>query len=521
MNKKLTQFQEEIILYLKARFTLIYVVTQEEERVMKEIVGACESANRPAISWDIADGLTPLTESAGRIDRPVKDPITLLDTIKGMEEDMVFVLKDFHSLWEKNPQVIRKIKNVGQSLKQTKKTIIITAHTAKIPEELRDQVYIMEFDPPDYQEIKEIVEGFTRIPNIKVNLTELGKDRLIRSALGLTANQAQRVFAKAIVKKGSLDEQDIDLVTREKKVIIRESGALEFFPVTETLNQVGGLDVLKTWLKSRQSCFSQEAQDYGIRPPKGLLLMGIPGTGKSLTAKVIAGLWCQPLIRLDMGAIFGSLVGQSEENIRKALKLAETVSPCILWIDEVEKGLSDTGGDSGTSARVFGTLLSWMEEKEKPVFVVATANNISRIPPEFSRAGRFDEKFFLDLPTAKERKEIFEVHLLKRRPEIDSFDLDRLSENSEGYVGAEIEQAIESAMIRGFNDGHREFTSEDILKALKEGVPLVESQRENINLLRSWLEEGKVRSASFPEKRIALKEQVKIPDFGKVPKIEV
>ncbi len=338
MRQKMTKFQEELILYFKARFTLIYVVTPEEERVMKEIAGACEAANRPALSWDIADGFMPLTESAGRVDRPAKDPVSALDAILKIKEDMVFVLKDFHNLWEKNPMVIRKVKNAGQALKQTKKTIIITAQSAKIPDDLNDQVHVINFDAPDYQEINGILEGFTKLPNIRVNLTELGKDRFVNSALGLTANQAQRVFAKAIVRNGSLDEQDIDLVTQEKKAIIRESGALEFFSVKENLNQVGGLDVLKEWLKTRDGCFSQEAKNYGLRPPKGLLLMGIPGTGKSLTSKVVAGFWRQPLVRLDMGAIFGSLVGQSEENIRKALKLAETVSPCILWIDEVEKG---------------------------------------------------------------------------------------------------------------------------------------------------------------------------------------
>ncbi|MFH1562541.1 MAG: AAA family ATPase [Nitrospirota bacterium] len=525
MNEKLTQFQEELILYFKARFTLIYVVTQEEERVMKEIVAACETANRPAISWDIADGLTPLTQSAGRIDKPVKDAISALDMIKTVEGDMVFILKDFHSLWEKNPLIIRKIKNVAQTLKQTKKTLIITAHTAKIPDEIKDDVYVMEFDPPDYQGISEILRGFTNISNIKVNLTELGKDKLIRSALGLTANQTQRVLAKAIVKKpadkAGLNEQDIDLITREKKAIIRESKALEFFSVTETINQVGGLDVLKGWLRDRESGFSQAAQDYGLHSPKGLLLIGIPGTGKSLTAKVIAGLWRQPLLRLDMGAIFDSLVGKSEENVRKALKLAETVSPCILWIDEVEKGLSDSGGDSGTSARVNGSLLTWMSEKEKPVFVVATANNISRIPPEFSRAGRFDTIFFLDLPTLNERKEIFQVHLLKRRPVISEFDLDNLAKATEGYVGAEIEQAIESGMLKGFNDNEREFTTFDIMIALQEIVPLSSSQRENIEALREWLKQGRAKSASFAEKEFAFKQQVRLPEFGKTPDIEV
>ena len=524
MQEKLTQFQQELILYFKARFTLIYVVTSEEERVLKEIAGACESIGKPVYSWDVADSFVPLTESAGKVDRPVKDPISALDMILKIDQDAVFVLKDFHGLWDKNYQITRKMKNLAQNLKQTRKNIIVTSHVARVPDELSDQVYTIDYMPPDYDGIKQILDGFTNIPNIKLNLTDLGKDRLIRSALGLTANQAQRVFAKAIVKKGGLDEQDIDLVTHEKKVIIRESGALEFYSATETISQVGGLDVLKEWLRSRANCFSTSASDYGITPPKGLLLLGVPGTGKSLTAKAVSGLWQQPLIRLDMGAVYGSLVGQSEENIRKALKLAETVSPCVLWIDEVEKGLADSGGDSGTSSRVFGTLLSWMVEKKKPVFVVCTANNISRIPPEFSRAGRFDAIFFLDLPTFKERKEIFQVHLLKKRPMIDHYDLDRLARESEGYVGAEIEQAVIAAMVRAFNDDKREFTTEDILHVLKtreEVVPISISQKDNISRLRKWLEEGRARSASFSETSSALKEQVNVPDFITMPSIEV
>jgi len=467
MPQNLTKFQEELILYFKARFTLIYVLTQEEERVLKEIADACVSDKRPSYSWDIADGFIPLTSSTGRVDRPVKDPITALDVIRQISEDAVFVLKDFHSMWDKNPQVVRKIKNLVQAMRQTRKNIIVTSHQGRIPEELLDLAYIVEFSPPEYQDMKEILENFTKIPNVRVDLTSLGREKLIRAALGLTANQAQRAFAKAIVRKGELNEQDIGLVTREKKAIIKESGALEFYSATETIYQIGGLDVLKDWLRLREQCFTQDAIDYGLRPPKGLLLVGIPGTGKSLTAKAVSGLWRQPLIRLDMGAVFGSLVGQSEENIRRALRLAETVSPCILWIDEVEKGLSGRGGDSGTSARVFGTLLSWMEEREKPVFVVCTANNIFDIPPEFSRAGRFDSIFFLDLPTSRERREIFKVHLLKRRPVIDGFDIDALVSECEGYVGAEIEQAVVAAMVRAFNDGHREFTTDDILRVLR------------------------------------------------------
>jgi SpoVK/Ycf46/Vps4 family AAA+-type ATPase len=318
----------------------------------------------------------------------------------------------------------------------------------------------------------------------------------------LTASQAQRVFARAIVRDGTLDDQDIDLVTQEKKQIIRESEALEFYAATETPDDVGGLGVLKEWLRLRERAFTQEARAYGLPAPKGMALIGIPGTGKSLTAKMVGGLWRLPLLRLDIGALFGSLVGESEERTRRALKLAETVAPCVIWIDEMEKGLAHGGLDSGTSTRVFGTILTWMQEKTAPCFVVATANDIASLPPELLRKGRFDEVFFLDLPTLKERQEIFAVHLRKRNRLPQDFDIQRLARESGGYVGAEIEQAVIDAMYVGFNEG-REFTTDDVSAALRRQVPLSVSQREIVEALRDWLREGRAQSASFQETREA------------------
>jgi SpoVK/Ycf46/Vps4 family AAA+-type ATPase len=341
-------------------------------------------------------------------------------------------------------------------------------------------------------------------------LTKLGHEKLVQAALGLTVAQAQRVFAKAIVADRVLDDRVIDLVTREKKQIISESKALEFYAVTETPDDVGGLGVLKDWLRLRERAFTQEARDYGLPAPKGIALIGIPGTGKSLTAKMIGGLWRLPLLRLDVGALFGSLVGESEENARRALRLAETVAPCIVWIDEMEKALSQGGMDGGTSLRVFGTILTWMAEKTVPCFVVATANDISRLPPELMRKGRFDEIFFLDLPTHAERKEILGVHLGKRKRLPKDFDLERLARESEGYVGAEIEQAIVDAMYVGYNDQRREFTTEDISAALKRQVPLSVSQREIVGILRNWLREGRAQSASFQEVRQAEEQFVRL-----------
>ncbi len=490
--------EEQLDLYLRARFTLLVFVTPEEERLLATIQRVCEQTQRKLISWDVADGFQLMTGSGSL--PSARDPLTALEQIEQTDPSSatIFVLKDFHEIWS-NPQIKRKLRNVAQQLKYGKKSILITSLTSHLPDELKDEAVLVDFPLPTFTDLEEVLQRLTQTPGVKVNLTPLGREKLIQAAIGLTASQAQRVFAKSIVQDGTLDEQDIDLVTEEKKQIIRESEALEFYPVTETPEDVGGLGVLKEWLRLRERAFTHEARDYGLPAPKGISLIGIPGTGKSLTAKMIGGLWRLPLLRLDVGSLFGSLVGESEERTRRALQLAETVSPCVIWIDEMEKALAHGGLDSGTSTRVFGAILTWMQEKTAPCFVVATANDIVSLPPELLRKGRFDEIFFLDLPTLEERREIFAVHLRKRNRLAEDFDIDRLAQISAGYVGAEIEQAIIDAMYIGFNDNQREFTTQDVLLAIKRQVPLSVSQRETINLLRNWLKEGRAQSASFRE----------------------
>jgi len=492
------KFEEQLDIYLRARFTLLVLVTLEEERAIQTIKTICQSTQRVCLSWDTADGF--LWQCGGSGNPPAgRDPLTALDAIEKSDPNTstVFILKDFHEAWT-NPQIKRKLRSASQRLKASKKSIIVTAHTSKIPEELKDDTVIVELPLPDAEDIEEVLNRLIR-SGVRVNLTRLGREKLIQAALGLTTSQAQRVYSKAIARYGALDDRDIDLVTEEKKQIIRESEALEFFAVTETMDDVGGLGILKDWLSLREKAFTQQAREYGLPAPKGIALIGIPGTGKSLTAKMIGGLWRLPLLRLDVGSLFGSLVGESEERTRRALHLAETVAPCIVWIDEMEKALAHGGLDSGTSTRVFGSILTWMQEKSAPCFVVATANDISSLPPELLRRGRFDEIFFLDLPTEQERREILTVHLRKRRRIPNDFDIIALAQASEGYVGAEIEQALIDAMYIGFNDNQREFTTDDILTALKRQVPLSISQRERIAALRNWLREGRALSASFSD----------------------
>ncbi|MBI3947100.1 MAG: AAA family ATPase [Armatimonadetes bacterium] len=490
---------QELDIYLRARFTLMILATPEEERALQTIKAVCERTRRPCLTWDAGDGFQVLAGGAGA--PQARDPLSALEQVEKADGDGVFVLKDFHDLWS-NAQIKRKLRNVAQKLKFTKKSVVVTAPDGKIPPELKDEAVIIELRPPAAGELQSVLERITQVPGVRVALTPLGREKLIQAALGLTASQAQRVFARAVVSDGVLDDRDIALVTEEKKQIIRESEALEFYAVTETPDDVGGLGVLKEWLRLRERAFTEEARAYGLPAPKGIALIGIPGTGKSLTAKMIGGLWRLPLLRLDVGSLFGSLVGESEERARRALRLAETVAPCIVWIDEMEKALAHGGLDSGTSTRVFGTILTWMQEKTAPCFVVATANDISALPPELLRKGRFDEIFFLDLPTQEERQEILNVHLRKRNRLPPDFDAGRLARECEGYVGAELEQAIIDAMYVGFNAG-REFVTDDIAEALRRQVPLSISQRETIEALRAWLREGRAQSASFQEVREA------------------
>jgi AAA+ superfamily predicted ATPase len=490
-------FAQDLEIYLRSRFTLLCIVSFEEECILEQVKELCRQTSRRLYMWDHAEFLQVLVGDGAA--PTAKDPLSALGLIEHLPEDSVFVLCDFHQCWHGQPRVVRKLRRLAQKFRCSRKTLIVTMPGGRIPEELKDDAVVLDFPAPGMTDLNEILSGLTATPGVKVNLTPQGREKLLAAALGLSTNHVRRVFSKALVTKGSLDERDIDVINAEKKQIIRDSGALEFYAPSETIGDVGGFDVLKEWLRTREAAFSQEARDYGLPAPKGIALIGIPGTGKSLTAKMIAGLWHLPLIRLDLGALFGGLVGQSEENTRRALSLAETISPCLLWMDEIEKGLSVGGGDGGTSMRVFAGILSWMQEKTKPVFVVATANNIAMLPPELLRRGRMDEIFFLDLPTKAERREIFQVHIRKRKRPLQGFDLDALAHASAGYVGAEIEQAVVDAMYLAFGDREnpgRDFSTADVLAALAKLVPISHSYRETIDGLRKWLAEGRAQSAS-------------------------
>ncbi|HEY9878698.1 MAG TPA: AAA family ATPase, partial [Leptolyngbyaceae cyanobacterium] len=322
------------------------------------------------------------------------------------------------------------------------------------------------------------------------NISTDVREKLLKAALGLTRDEAEKVYRKARVMTGRLTEDEVDIVLSEKKQLIRRNGILEYIDVDETINSVGGLEELKHWLHQRSNAFTERAREYGLPQPKGMLILGVPGCGKSLIAKTTARLWGLPLLRLDLGRVYdGSMVGRSEANLRSALRTAESISPAVLFIDEIDKAFAGTTGssdsDGGTSSRIFGTFLTWMQEKTSPVFVMATANRVERLPSEFLRKGRFDEIFFVDLPNAEERKEIFQIHLQKRRRDITRFDLDQLTKVCDGFSGAEIEQGLISAMYEAFAQG-REFTQLDIIAAIRATLPLSKTMHEQVTALRDW-----------------------------------
>jgi SpoVK/Ycf46/Vps4 family AAA+-type ATPase len=345
-----------------------------------------------------------------------------------------------------------------------------------------------------------IIQEVRPSEHVSIELDEDGRERLLQSALGLTLGEAENVIARILVRHLRLGVDQVPEILTEKRQLIRKSGLLEYYASEESFATVGGMAALKDWLAKRGAAFTPAARAYGLPAPKGLLLLGVQGCGKSLCAKAAANLWQVPLLRFDMGRMFGSLVGSSEDNVRRAISLAESVAPAVLWVDEIDKAFAGTQGstfsDAGTTARVFGTFLTWLSEKAAPVFVVATANDISQLPPELLRKGRFDELFFVDLPEPDERADIFAIHLARRGRDPAGFDREAMAAASGDFSGAEIEEAVISALYEGFSRGE-ELNTGHVLLALRESVPLARTMSEHVQRLREWAA-GRARPARLP-----------------------
>ena len=489
------KFNDELTLFLKARYPIIYINTVEEDRVEYIIRKNIKmNLNRSIYSWDFVDGYTnnPNNKGFGK-----RNPLQALELVERLtsETPALFLLKDFNRFLS-DLSISRKLRNISRILKLQPKTIIIIGSDLNIPKELRDLITVIDFQLPLKNEISEELTRLIISLNIKVDPQLF--ETLIAACQGLSLERIRRVLSKIIASYKTIDANSVSVLLSEKKQIISQTEILEYSSADEKITNLGGLDNLKNWLKKRKTAFGVQASNYGLPTPRGLLLIGIQGTGKSLTAKAIANDWQLPLLKLDVGKLFGGIVGESESRLREMIHVAETISPCILWIDEMDKAFSitESKGDSGTSNRVLSTFTSWLSEKNKPVFVIATANNIDLLPLEIIRKGRFDEIFFLDLPEKDERKEIFKIHLQEFRPNRwKSFDYPRLTKFSESFSGAEIRQSIIEGMYNAFYE-KREFTTDDICQALEELIPLAHLETDQIVRLQNWSSSGRIRSAS-------------------------
>ncbi len=489
--------KEEINILVRAKYPLIYIVSWEERRVEKMLQQVAEERRKNLYSWTLTDGIISLDGYDGPpVDPGTRNPLRALDFISASTEAAIFILKDFHPfLNERHPTndhsiIVRKLRDLSNHLKQTLKTLIILSPILNFPPELEKDITVLDYGLPTGEELSRsldlVVRSARELSGRKIRLDAETREKVLSAAQGLTCTEAENVFAKSLVMTNRLD---LDVIVSEKKQIIRRSQLLEYFSPDEDMSLVGGMPLLKDWLAKRALAFSDRARQFGLPEPKGLLLLGVQGAGKSLVAKAVASEWKLPLLRLDLGRMFNQFVGSSEQNMRTALRLSESIAPCVLWLDEIEKGLAGSASshisDAGTTARVFGSFLTWMQEKTAPVFVLSTSNDISMLPPETLRKGRFDEIFFIDLPNLEERREIFAIHIAKRGRRPLEFDLNYLAQHSGGFSGAEIEQAVISGLYDAFEVG-QELQTEDVLRNLQETVPLSQTMEVQIGALRSW-----------------------------------
>ena len=488
-------FTEEFNLLLKARYPILYISSLEEDRIEYTIRKCVKKLGNKAIyTWDFVEGYINNPNNKGFA---AKNPLQALELVEKLTGDTpaLFILKDFDKFLT-DISVARKLKNLIRILKTQPKTIVILATEVNIPVELYDLITFVEFKLPTDVEIRnELKRLFTSLgQTVEPDFLEI----LVRSCQGLSIERIRRALSKSIAKYSTINDDTLELVLVEKQQLISQTQILEFQSTSITFDDVGGLKNLKEWLSNRKESFGEKAKLYGLPVPRGLLIAGVQGTGKSLTAKAIANDWKLPLLRLDIGRLFGGIVGESESRVRQMIQISEALAPCILWIDEIDKAFMEQSnkGDNGTSSRVLATFITWLSEKTSQVFVVATANNFYALPLEIIRKGRFDEIFFVNLPSKTERTQIFTVFLNQLRPNnIENYDLTVLTNRSDGFSGAEIQQAIIEGMHFAFNE-KREFTTADILNGIEQIIPLSQIDPERTKQLQDWALSGRVRLAS-------------------------
>ncbi len=481
---------------LRAHFPLVYLCTSEEDRALASLrrIRQLMSSSRPTgfFVWSETRGLR---DAEGQVAAPgtVGDPVIALRHVAESPVEGIFVFLDLHRHF--SPVTNRLVRDAIQTVKRQRKSLVVLSPVLSLPPELESQATLFFYDPPDHQDLRAVVEeSMHEVLGEAAATAAAGsadgdwRDDMAAAVQGMTRNEAGRSLRRALLRSGAATRACVDDVFQEKRQAVRKSGVLEYCAPGLRGSDVGGLEALRHWFARRRQAFSAHGDRFGLTRARGVVLAGVPGCGKSLSAKALAGEWNVPLLRLEMGRIYGSLLGQSEARLRQALHLAECVSPCVLWIDELEKAFGGLGSahDGGVTQRVFGSFLTWLSDNTAPVFVVATANDVSRLPPEFTRAGRFDAVFFVDLPRSQEREVIFRIHLARRGRKPADFDLRALAEAADTFSGAEIEEAVVNALYRAFEDGQRDLTNEDVLAGVREIVPLARSRAKDLQRMRAW-----------------------------------
>src|SRR5579859_3394229 len=538
---------ERLKVLINSSTPIVVMETVEEKRAVMLVRAACAELNLPVFEWSIADGLTriggtpinsvppvsraepkPRNASGGSESERLlayvmssvshseaasagntsivntKEPAQVLAHLETMTIEGVFILKDFHRHVEE-AVVVRRLRDVAQRFCTQRQTIVITAPSISLPQELTSLVEYLELPLPDIQRLRAVVEvvysRLAKTHTLKSQLDSIGIQAVAENLRGLTEEEAERAVSQAILKHYALCPEVVTDILEAKKNLLRRSGMLEFIESSDNMANIGGLDNLKHWLQQRRGAWEESARSFGLEPPRGVIILGVQGCGKSMCARAIAGEWKLPLVRFDTSAIYDKFVGETEKHIRKMFTIAEQLAPAVLWIDELEKVFAGSGPDSasvdaGVSSRLLGSFLSWMQDRKAAVFVAATCNNVNVLPPELIRKGRFDEIFFVDLPNAAERRAILTVQLAKHKINAADFDLPKLIAASQGYSGAEIDTAIKSAMYSAYAD-KKFLTTDTILDELANTVPLSATRAEDIDKLRTWARERAVQ-ASLP-----------------------
>lgn len=511
---------------------IVVMETVEEVRATRLVRAACAQLNLAAFEWTIASGLVRcgLESDAGSFDSGSlpdgayhssnaaiaaeqnakalynsREPAQMLANLEAMTTEAAFILKDLHRHMD-DSVVIRRLRDVGQKFAANRRTLILTAPKISVPAELASLVEFLELPLPDRARLRQIIDEtlvrLSRTHTLQRKLDPAGMDALAESLRGLTEEAAERAVSQALARRYALSPETIADVVEAKKELLRRSEMLDFIDTSENMASIGGLENLKNWLAQRRGAWEESARKFGLEPPKGVIILGVQGCGKSLCARAVAGEWNLPLVKFDTAVVYDKYIGETEKRIQKVFQVAEGLAPCVLWIDELEKVFAGSGPDSasadaGVSSRLLASFLSWMQERKAAVFVAATCNNVTALPPELIRKGRFDELFFVDLPTLRERKQIVSIQLSKRQRKPADFDVDRIATAAAGFSGAEIDAAVQTAMYAAYA-AKTDVTTAHLLKAIGSTVPLSRTRAEEIDALRAWTADRAV-PASIPD----------------------